>query len=637
MKNIYRFAKYFILLLIFWVLLFDFQRSLFSIHNWSIVSAYPFLDWIQVFFHSFRLDIAMGSYLSLLPLVILTFYFVFQRKFIFTLFKYFVLFEVLLVALIQAGEINAYPEWKHKLTTGVFIHFFHIGEMFRTADASMTFWFFVYTLLQLVFGWRIFQWFFKKLQGVKRKINPSIKVLLFMPVLPLFLGLSFLFMRGGFQQIPINIDAAYYSKNYVINDISVNSTYFFGKSFLLFNRSDIGKFLSHYNQQEIDQLLPKFERYNRSPKINLLKTKRPNLVFVILEGWSATASHAITGKPGVTPTLDSLAQHGVLFTNIYSTGTTSEVGNSTILSGYPALPEISITMQPYKNRSLKSINQTLAKFGYTSGYYFSGDLKYGNIESYLMTHNFNRIHDENDFPKGLDRGKLNYYDADLFRLFLHEINHQKEPFIECTFTGSTHSPFDCPQPKRHHWEGAKYHRYMNSVLYSNECISNFIQKASQQPWYKNTLFVFVADHGHGTPYVSNPNNSTFFHIPLLFFGPALKDSVKGMRISTLGSQADIVQTLLQNMGIDAQNDYPWSKNLLSEDVPQFALNATSRGFGWITPKGHFTYHFDYQKYIINAYSPDELVKQRKRCNAFMQLLYQQYKHLGQKKALSNNN
>lgn len=633
MKSIFKFAKTALLLCLFWILIFDFQRLLFSIHNWDFLSSFAFTEWLLVFVHSLRLDIATAAFLSVIPLIFISFYFVFPKKFIFRLFVVILLLEVGLVALIQSGEINAYPEWKHKLTTGVFVHFFHVDEMFRTADWGMTFWFFVYSILQIVLGWRLINWFFAKKWLLEVKMDGLFsKIILFLPVLPVLLGIEFVLMRGGFQQIPINIDAAYFSKHYQINDISVNSTYFFGKSLLLFNRSDIGKFLSHYSKEEIEELLPQYYHYDPSKYTSILKVKRPNLVVVILEGWSATASHAITGKPGVTPTFDSLAKQGVLFSSIYSSGTTSEIGNATILSGYPALPEISITMQSYKNRSLKCINQTLSNYGYTSGYYFSGDLKYGNIESYLMSHNFDRIHDENDFPSSLQKGKLNYYDEDLFRLFLDEINKQQSPFIECVFTGSTHSPFDGPSPKRHHWDGnGDYPRYMNAMLYTNECISDFIKNASKQPWYKNTLFVFVADHGHGTPYVSNPNNSTFFHIPLLFFGPALKDSVRGTKVTTLGSQADIVQTLLQNMGIDARHDYPWSKNLLSPNVPQFALNATSRGFGWITPEGHFTYHFDYQKYTVNTYSRSNLKVQRKKCNAFMQLLFEQYQHLGEQK------
>src|SRR5690554_2643349 len=211
-------------------------------------------------------------------------------------------------------------------------------------------------------------------------------------------------------------------------------------------------------------------------------------------------------------------------------------------------------------------------------------------------------------------------------MFLDKINQQEEPFIECAFTGSTHSPYDFPNHNKPEWEGAEK-KFMNSVIYADQCLSDFIEATKKQDWHKNTLFVIVADHGHASPYVSNPSDSEFYRIPLLLYGPALKESARGMVIDKVGSQADIAQTLLYQMKVDTGNDYPWSKDLLNPNVPEFALHTTTRGFGWVTPQGQFTFHLDYQKYIVNTFDADVLSKERKRCNAFMQLLYEQYEEL----------
>lgn len=572
----------------------------------------------------------MAGFLSAIPLIFFVCYRVFQKKYLFIIFKGSVLLLLLPVVLIHAGEINAYTEWNSKLTARVFVNIIHPDEVFRTADYSMTFWFFCYAILELIFGWRILNWLFKPNKN-KESVKIHQGILAFIPILPILIGLQFLTARGGWQQIPINIDAAYYSNNYVLNDLSVNSTYFFAKNFILFRRGDIGSYISNYSQEEIEEILHYFYHYDSKPSLEILKNNRPNIVFVIMESWTANVSEKITGKPGASPEFDQLASEGILFTNIYSTSTTSEVGNSSLLSGYPALPEIFITMQPAKHRQLKSFNQTLKEFGYTAGYYFGGDLKYGNIQSYITDHGFERVHDENDFPKDLKKGKLNYYDEDLFRYFLEEINQQETPFLQCVFTGSTHSPYDCPPSKKGKpWKGQEAD-FMNSVLYSDECIEDFITKAKKQPWYSNTLFVFVADHGHASPYQANPSESDFYHIPLLLYGDVLKEEVRGKIIEKIGSQADIVQTILQQMDIKGK-DYPWSKNLLSENAPEFALHAMARGFGWISPKGKFTYHFDFQKYLSNTFEDSKTLEiERKRCNAFMQLLYEQYSNLGVRK------
>src|SRR5690554_1429045 len=626
MKILKKTGLAFILLLFFWILVFDFQRILFSIHYLDKISESSFWDWFQVFFQSIRLDIATGSILSIIPFILLTSYIVFKKRFFFVSFKVILIVELILVSMIHAGEINAYGEWNHKLTSRVFMHLSNPDEVFRTADYSMTFWFILYLILEIVFGWKVSKSLFNR-SKFENGTNPLwSKVVVFMPVLPLMLGIFFLFARGGWQQIPINIDSAYFSKNYVINDISVNSPYFFGKSYLLYNRSNIGEFLTNYEEEELHSTLNDFLTYEKEHSNYILENTSPNLVFVILESWTSTVSSRLSGQPGGTPEFDELSKEGVLFTNLYSTGSTSEIGNASIFSGYPALPEISISMQPFKHRKLKSLNQSLAPRGYTAGYLFSGDLKYGNIDSYFNDHGFDRIQDESDFPSGLKRGKLNYYDEDLYSMFLDKVNQQKEPFIECAFTGSTHSPYDYPGHDKPKWTGAEKN-FMNSVIYADQCLSDFIDSAKQQPWYENTLFVIVADHGHASPYVTDPSDAELYRIPLLLYGPALKDSARGMVIDKVGSQADIAQTLLKQMHVDTQDDYPWSKDLLSPHVPEFALHATTRGFGWVTPQGKFTFHIDYQSYIVNTFDPDLLQKERKRCDAFMQMLYQHYEEL----------
>lgn len=128
----------------------------------------------------------------------------------------------------------------------------------------------------------------------------------------------------------------------------------------------------------------------------------------------------------------------------------------------------------------------------------------------------------------------------------------------------------------------------------------------------------LLEDGHASPYVSNPSDSEFYRIPLLLFGPALKDSARGVVVGKAGSQADIAVKLLYQMKVDTGDDYPWSKDLLNPNVIEFALHTTTRGFGWVTPKGQFTFHLNYQKYIVNIFDADLLDKERQRCNALMQ-------------------
>jgi len=267
----------------------------------------------------------------------------------------------------------------------------------------------------------------------------------------------------------------------------------------------------------------------------------------------------------------------------------------------------------------------LKKWGYTSHYIFSGDLKYGNIGSFFTDHGFDVVEDENDFPGNLQRGKLNYYDEDLYDLLIQKINNTKGPFMHCAFTGSTHSPYDYPNRGTQKWKGSEAD-FMSSMFYAEKCLDDFIAKCKKKKWYKNKTFVLVADHGHASPNVTDPNLGAYFHVPLLIFGEPLKKEYRGETIETLGSQADIVRTLLYQMGGDYKR-YTWSKDLLNPNCPQFALHTINRGFGWITENGNFSFHMDAKNYPDQTYSKKTLKKKEKRYHSYMSLIYKEYKEL----------
>ena len=124
----------------------------------------------------------------------------------------------------------------------------------------------------------------------------------------------------------------------------------------------------------------------------------------------------------------------------------------------------------------------------------------------------------------------------------------------------------------------------------------------------------------------NPNLGAYFHIPLLIFGEPLKKEFRGQKIETLGSQADIVRTLLYQMNGDFEK-YTWSKDLLNPACPQFALHTINRGFGWISENGNFSYHMDAKNYPDNTMNNSALKKEQKRCHSFMSLVYNEYKNL----------
>lgn len=608
-------------MILFWILVFDFQRILFSIHHWGKLAEVSTGDWLLTFIYSFRLDLSTAAYLSVLPILVLFVQLISNAKWLRKLFVGVVLAEAFFLALVHPGEINAYAEWNHKLTSRVFMHLSNPDEVFRTADYSMTVWYFVYVILEALFAWRMFKWLLKK-KDIRQSIKFWVRIPLALGALAIFLGSFFVMMRGGLQQIPLTISSAYFSNSHILNDLSVNSIYYFSHSFILYNDSDIEKYMPKVNIARAKKTVEGWYDYPKEHETKILKSNRPNVVFIIMESWSAEAIGCLSETKGATPGFDKLASEGLLFTNVYSTSSTSEIGNSSIFSGNPAIPGISISLQPEKHRKLRSLNQDFEDWGYSSHYVFSGDLKYGNIGGYFMDHGFQDVIDENDFPSGMNRGKLNYYDADLYKLLIQRINKTKGQFMHCAFTGSTHSPYDHPKRKNQTWKGNEA-QFMNSVIYADDCLTDFIKKAKKQKWFDNTIFVFIADHGHSTPSAPVPYSSEFYRIPFLIWGEPLKDDYRGVRIDKLGSQSDVAATLMYQFGGDLTN-YPWSKDLLNPESPEFALHTIIEGYGWVSPKGAMTYKMMHKQLIHNSYSEEDFDSEVENCHMYLRTIYEDY-------------
>ncbi len=625
MKLIAGWIKFFALLLLFWILVFDFQRILFSIHNLGEFHDIGFFEWLGTFFYSFRLDLAAAGYLSLLPLIFLTL-FVFTKKELFRkIFLIVLLLVAACVAMIHAGEINAYTEWKHKLTSRVFMHLSNPDEVFRTADYTMTLWFIFYTVLELVFAWKISKWFFKGELKVDVPKNLWIRSGVGLITFALSAGFLFLFARGGIQQIPININAGFFSTNHLLNDISVNSFYYFGNSFILYSKADIEEYIPKVDSEQARMEVMGWYEYPKRHDNRIFQDERPNVVMIILESWAAEAIGCMSETKGATPNFDKMAQEGLLFDQLYATASTSEIGNASIFSGFPAIPDIALSLQPEKHRKLRTINEEFQDWGYSSHYVFSGDLKYGNIGGFFMDHGFQDVLDEKGFPAGLPKGKLNYYDEALYTLLLKRINRTKGKFLHCAFTGSTHSPFDHPKRKNQKFKGTEA-AFMNSMVYADESLGEFVRACKKQSWYKNTIFIFVADHSHHTPSAPVPYTKAYYRIPLLIFGEPLKKEWRGKRVNKLGSQMDIPATLMNQFGGDISR-YPWSKDLLNPNTPEFAFHTIIDGYGWITPKGSFTYQMKNKHLIEQTLSDEDLKGEMIRANKFLRVIYDYYKEL----------
>lgn len=373
----------------------------------------------------------------------------------------------------------------------------------------------------------------------------------------LCLGLTFLGIRGRIaKKSPIRIGTAYFCNNAFLNKLGLNPNFTLMQSLLHREaqwqtllptpealqrvKSDLG--ISPENAKGITQkIFPKAENLGK-----------PNIVLILMESMQAQNMAYFGNTQRLTPTLDSLARQGLFFENAYSAGIHTFNGIFSTLMSFPAL----WSQHPMKQiKDYPSSIKTLAQNGYTTCYFTTHDGQFDNVEGFLMANDFQKIYAEKDYPAKEVKSTLGVPDDYMFRFGIEQINQMAKtgkPFF-CTFmTASNHAPIIIPE----YFKSDNPNQMQRVVQYSDWSIRQFMSAAQRQPWFENTIFVLVADHGTSQDATYDMSLS-YNHIPLIFYAPHLIPQPK--IYTDFVQQIDILPSLLgltsiayekENMGID---------------------------------------------------------------------------------------
>jgi len=579
LKNFY-FYRSILKIYLFWLLFFALGRLLFILINFSMISnsGATFTEVISAFWYAIPLDIAIISFfmaISWLLLSVQTFY---NRSFIDKIHQWFYYILIAINTMIVVGDIGVYPEWKMKLNFKAIQYLSRPEEVLESNPVYKS----VFELA-LIFGlsafsiWVFNRFFFQKLYGKKQGLLAKIFFIF------LLSGFIFLGMRGGTQEIPISQSQSYYSQKDVLNDLAVNATWNLAFSVLHTMEISDKNIFEAYPREEAEAIVKSLHIVEKDTTISIINRQKPNVLFIILESWSADLVHALGGKQGITPRFDSLINEGLLFTHLYSSGNRSQQGLATLLGGFPALPITTLTTTPEKMRQTATVTPLYNEASYHSAFYYGGQLRYGNIKAYLLHNHFQTIAEVGDLNLKAKRGKLGYPDAIMFPYILERLNEIQRPFFVNFFTLSSHSPYDQPMKDVIHW-GDSEDPFHNSVYYTDSCLGDFMNEAKKQSWYKNTLIVIVADHSHQTYTHRAIHTADYRRIPMLITGGALKQEYRGAKYEKICSQTDITTTVLKQLKMDASL-FPWSKNLFNPYTKEFAYFELIEGYGFVQPEG----------------------------------------------------
>ena len=610
------YIRYIIYFILFWLIYFLVNRILFVLFFIPEVSSSNFFEVIRIIPNSLALDISFLSYmLSIVVIILWIGLFIKPKRFIQNIIYFFTVFMLFLSSIIAGGEVALYSEWNTKLNFKALSHLSVPSEVFETASMKHFFILFIFLV-----GTSFFIFLYKKKVHILLKDQSSISVIKRFFVLPLFLGLLFIGARGGLQAIPINLSDAYFSNNIILNDIAVNSNWNIIQSFLKNSRNFEGNPYQKHSAQDALDFMNNINASSGDSIELVLTNKKPNLVFILLESWSADNIESLEGLEGITPNFRSLEKEGLLFTDFYSNGWTSDQSVSSIFSSFPVFPYVAIINQADKSRRLPCLNRSLD--AYHSSFFFGGQLTYGNIKGYLLSQGFDLVKDKNDY-KDLPSGRLGVHDQYMFNQFKTEIGQLPEPFLTTLFTLSSHSPYDFPAEHKLSFD-SKHDQYVNSVAYTDKCLGEFMQSVKEEDWYDNTLFIIVADHSHSSPIKRRIAQKERYKIPMLWIGEVLKEEFRGEHHSRMGSQLDLTPSILSQLNM-SHSDYIFGNDLFNGQNDVFIPYAFHKGYGLISENGYYAFSETYNK-IIESHPKDRVSKShiQKEAELYFQIAFQKY-------------
>lgn len=425
-------------------------------------------------------------------------------------------------------------------------------------------------------------------------------------------GLLFLAIRGGTGRSTANVGMVYYSDNQFLNHAAVNPA--FSLFYSLKKTQDFGRQAEFFPEAERAAIVAgmRYDTLTVDPD-TLLRTARPNVLIVIMEGMGGTFVESVGGAPGITPHLDSLAAEGVVFTRCYANSFRTDRGTVCTLSGYPSFPDVSVMKLPAKSRTLPSIAASLARAGYRNDFLYGGDKNFTNMNSYLLGTGYHAVYGDTDFPVADRRTHAwGVTDSITFeRLCRMVAAHPRgERWHTAFLTLASHEPWVVPYARIPDDEVA------NSMAYLDHCIGRFVERIRHTAAWEDLLIVFLPDHGIPWPGGLAEEDPRKWHIPMVWAGGA----VKGHRvIDRICNQTDLAATLLGQMGLP-HGDFRFSRDVASRTYRYpCAVHTWSGGVALIDTTGHTVYDLTSARAIADK--PHPSATRLDRAKAFLQTCY----------------
>lgn len=307
-----------------------------------------------------------------------------------------------------------------------------------------------------------------------------------------------------------------------------------------------------------------------------------NVVVILMESFAGRYVGALGSADGITPNFDRLASEGLLFERFFANGTHTHQGMFASMACFPNLPGFEYLMQtPEGGHRFSGLPQLLGARAFDDVYVYNGDFAWDNQAGFFGNQGMKRFVGRNDYVNPVVSDPTwGVSDQDMFTRAAEELGKLDNgaPFYALLQTLSNHTPYALPEqlPVAAVEGHGALDQHLTAMRYSDWALGQFFDKVRNQPWFKQTLFVVVGDHGFGAPEEVTEMDLLRFHVPLLLIAPGVTERF-GSRREVVGTQVDVVPTIMGRLGGEVRHQC-WGRDLLS-------LAADDPGFGIVKPSG----------------------------------------------------
>lgn len=412
-------------------------------------------------------------------------------------------------------------------------------------------------------------WIYKKTKDSLLQLPNLVQKLTLVGVFAVLLGISLSFAEK------INLKKG----NIFQQEIAANGMVKFYEAFSN-NTLDFFTFYPTVDQKtaEKNTLLPlgttTLNRTITSDKPELQK----NVVLISIESLSAAYMKAYGYEESVTPFLDQLAQKSLFFTNLYATGNRTVRGLEALTLCIPPTAGESVIKREKENKNKFTTGSVFKSKGYSVKYLYGGYSYFDNMKDFYGGNGYEIVDRDNFTPEEITFANVwGVCDEDMAKKAISEMNKDYKagkPFFHHWMTVSNHRPFTYPEGKIDIPADSKSRK--GGVKYTDYSIMKFFEMAQKQPWFKNTVFVIVADHCSSSAGKTElPMDK--YRIPAMIYAP---EFVAPQKFSQVTSQIDVMPTVLGLLNFKYQSKF-LGQDVFSKNFVPRAYIATYQDLGFI--------------------------------------------------------